>query len=105
MKGNFHLYYDEAGDYLELQVGEPREGYYEELEDGVFERKGQNTPEVLGVAIFNVSKIYHQSIDWWTKSTCEILGGIFLSTLKMGRAASEASMPPVYDRWSALILT
>ncbi len=39
MKGNLHLYYDEEGDFLELQVGEPREGYFEEIEKGIFERK------------------------------------------------------------------
>lgn len=56
MKGNLHLYYDEEGDFLELQVGEPREGYFEEIKDGVFERRDKKTEEVIGLAIFNVKK-------------------------------------------------
>ena len=56
MKGNLHVYYDEEGDFLELQVGEPRKGYFEEIKDGIFERKDQKTDEVIGVAIFNVKK-------------------------------------------------
>ena len=56
MKGNLHLYYDEEGDFLELQVGEPREGYFEELQDGIFERKDRQTNEMIGIAVFNVKK-------------------------------------------------
>ena len=56
MKGNLQVYYDEEGDFLELQVGEPREGYFEEITDGIFERKDKKTNEVIGVALFNVKK-------------------------------------------------
>lgn len=56
MKGNLHLYFDEEGDYLELQVGQPREGYFEEVKDGIFERKDSKTNEVIGLAIFNIKK-------------------------------------------------
>ena len=56
MKGNLNIYYDEEGDYLEFQVGEPREGVFEEVEDGVFERRDMKTNEAIGLAIFNFKK-------------------------------------------------
>ncbi len=56
MKGNLHVYYDEEGDFLELQVGNPREGYFEEIADEVFERRDKETKEVIGLAIFGVKK-------------------------------------------------
>ena len=63
MKGNLQVYYDEEGDFLELQVGEPREGYFEEVQNGIFERKDKKTKEVIGVAIFNVKKRTLKDID------------------------------------------
>ena len=51
MTQHLHLYYDEEGDFLELQVGKPRRGYFRELREGVFERVDEHTKEVIGVAI------------------------------------------------------
>lgn len=62
MKGDLHIYYDEEGDFLELQVGEPRAGYLEELEDGIFERRDRLTNEVIGIAVFSVKKRNLQDI-------------------------------------------
>jgi len=56
MKDKLNIYYDEEGDFLELQVGKPREGYYEEISNGVFERKDRKTNDVIGIAIFNFKK-------------------------------------------------
>lgn len=56
MKGNVNLYYDQEGDYIELQIGEPREGYCEEVDDGIFERRDMKTKEVIGISIFNFKK-------------------------------------------------
>ncbi len=56
MKGDLNIYYDDEGDYLELQIGSPRQGYFEELQNGVFERKDMKTNEVIGIAVFNFKK-------------------------------------------------
>lgn len=58
-----HVYYDEEGDFLELQVGEPREGFFEELEDGIFQRRDSQTNEIIGVAIFGVKRRPLRDID------------------------------------------
>ncbi len=58
-----HVYYDEEGDFLELQVGEPRKGYFEELEEGIFQRRDSQTDEIIGVAIFGVKKRSLKEID------------------------------------------
>lgn len=63
MKGNLHVYYDEEGDFLEFQVGEPREGYFEEIKDGIFERRDSKTDEIIGIAIFSVKKRTLQDIS------------------------------------------
>jgi predicted AlkP superfamily pyrophosphatase or phosphodiesterase len=46
--------------------------------------------------IINMSEIYHQFTNWWTKSKSFLVGGIFLSMLKIRQGVSEANMPPVY---------
>jgi hypothetical protein len=43
-----------------------------------------------------MSEIYHQFTNWWTKSKSFLVGGIFLSMLKIRQGVSEANMPPVY---------
>jgi len=56
MKGKLSIYYDQEGDFLELLIGKPREGYHEELQKGIFERRDSKTNEIIGISIFNFKK-------------------------------------------------
>ena len=38
MSNELNLYYDEEGDFLELNMGDHSEGYFKNLGDGIFER-------------------------------------------------------------------
>ncbi len=51
-----HIHYDKEGDFLEVRFGETRPSYYEDLGDDVFERRDEETDQVMGYAFFNVSK-------------------------------------------------
>ena len=56
MKGKLNLYYDEEGDFLELQVGDYTEGYFKNLGKGLFERRDKKTDQVTGIAIHGFKK-------------------------------------------------
>ncbi len=56
MKGKLNVYYDEDGDFLELQVGEYQEGYMKNLGKGIFERIDKKTGKVTGLAIWGFRK-------------------------------------------------
>ncbi len=56
MKGKLHLYYDEEGDFLELQVGDFTEGYFKNLGNGIFEMVDTKTNQVAGIAIHGFKK-------------------------------------------------
>ena len=51
MSNELNLYYDEEGDFLELNIGDYTEGYFKNLGDGVFERIDKKTNKVTGIAI------------------------------------------------------
>ncbi|MAG47609.1 hypothetical protein CL617_03310 [archaeon] len=55
-KNELDIYYDEEGDLLELRIGEPKSSYYEEIEDGIFERIDEKTKEIKGFAVFSFRK-------------------------------------------------
>ena len=38
MSNELNLYYDEEGDFLELNIGEYTEGHFKNLGNGIFER-------------------------------------------------------------------
>jgi len=59
MKGLMNIYYDEEGDFLEITLGKSKEGYAEEIDEGVFIRKDEETNEVLGIGILNFKKKSH----------------------------------------------
>ncbi|MAH06709.1 hypothetical protein CMI38_00480 [Candidatus Pacearchaeota archaeon] len=50
------IYYDVEEDILEIQIGEPTETYYDEIEDDVFEGHDEQTDELKGYKIFNFKK-------------------------------------------------
>ena len=51
-----HIHYDNEGDYLEIRVGKPKEGYFNEVGNDMFERIDEKTGKVIGLAIFNFKK-------------------------------------------------
>ena len=56
MKGKLNLYYDEEGDFLEINIRDYTEGYFKNLGDGVFERIDKKTEKVTGLAIMSFRK-------------------------------------------------
>ena len=53
---NLQIYYDIEEDILEIQIGEPTETYYDEIEDDLFEGHDEKTNELKGYKIFNFKK-------------------------------------------------
>ncbi len=56
MKGELQLYYDEEGDFLEIQIGGYTEGSFKNLGDGIFERLDKKTKKVTGIAVMGFRK-------------------------------------------------
>ena len=56
MKGQMQLYYDEEGDFLEINIGEFSEGFFRDTGDGVSERVDEKTGNVTGVAVLGFKK-------------------------------------------------
>ena len=51
-----NIYYDEEGDFLEIQVGNPKKGHFKNLGKGIFERVDEKTGDVIGIAIHGFRK-------------------------------------------------
>ncbi len=56
MKGKLNLYYDEEGDFLEIQMGDIKDGSFNNLGEGIFERVDKKTNEITGIAIQSFRK-------------------------------------------------
>ena len=56
MKGKLNLYYDEEGDFLEIQMGDFKDGSFNNLGEGIFERVDKKTNEITGIAIQSFRK-------------------------------------------------
>ncbi|MBI2629442.1 DUF2283 domain-containing protein [Candidatus Pacearchaeota archaeon] len=53
----YDIYYDEEGDFLEITFGLPSEKEYtEEIEEGVFITKDEETREIKGIGILSFKK-------------------------------------------------
>lgn len=50
------IYYDEEGDFLEINIGEYTEGYFRDVNEGISERIDEKTGEITGIAILNFRK-------------------------------------------------
>ena len=50
------MYYDEEGDFLEIQIGGYTEGSFKNLGDGIFERLDKKTKKVTGIAVMGFRK-------------------------------------------------
>ena len=53
----YGIYYDQEGDFLEITFGEPPElEYTDEIEEGVFITRNEDTDEVYSVGILSFKK-------------------------------------------------
>lgn len=48
MSNELNIYYDEEGDFLELNIGNYTEGSFKNLGDGIFERIDKKRIRLLG---------------------------------------------------------
>ncbi len=51
-----NIYYDEEGDFLEINIGEYTEGYFRDIGEGISERIDEKTGRVTGIAILDFKK-------------------------------------------------
>jgi len=56
MTKKMHIHWDPDADHLEVRFGEPRNSYYRDLGDDIFERVDEDTGKVIGYTFFNVQK-------------------------------------------------
>jgi len=56
MKGQMQVYYDEEGDFLEINIGEFTEGFFKDIGEGIAERIDEKTGKVTGIAILSFKK-------------------------------------------------
>ncbi len=56
MKGNLHIYYDQEGDFLEINIGDFTESYVRDIDEGVFERIDEKTGKVVGIGVLSFKK-------------------------------------------------
>lgn len=56
MSNELNIYYDEKGDFLELNIGGYTEGHFKNSGNGVFERIDKKTNKVTGIAIHGFRK-------------------------------------------------
>lgn len=59
-----NLYYDEEGDFLEINIGPYTEGYFRDVGEGVSERVDEKTGKVTGLAILGFKKRTEQMKDF-----------------------------------------
>lgn len=63
MGKEIRMVYDEAGDILDMSIGEPEEAISREIEDDFFIRIKQDTGEVVGFSILNFRKWFKNAKD------------------------------------------
>lgn len=56
MKGQMQVYYDEEGDFLEINIGKYTKGYFRDIDEGMWERINEKTGKVTGIAILSFRK-------------------------------------------------
>lgn len=75
MKGNLHVYYDEEGDYLEINTGKSQKSYCRDIADGVFERIDEETGNIIGIGILSFKKRTSKKKDIDIKIPIQLLLG------------------------------
>ena len=73
MKQKTELFYDEAGDLLELFVGGSRDAYYDEIENGLFIGRDRKTEEITGFKLFAFKKRLEKNRNVAYERTRDIL--------------------------------
>ncbi len=63
MKGQMQLYFDEEGDFLEINISEYAEGFFRDVGEGISERIDEKSGKVTGVAILGFKKRTQQMKD------------------------------------------
>lgn len=56
MKNELKIYYDTETDILEIQIGEPTEMFFDEIDDDLFEGHDEETGELKCFRIMNFTK-------------------------------------------------
>ena len=56
MKGNVNVYYDEEADFLEISIGKYKEGYFQDIGEGISKRIDSKTGRTVGIAIMSFLK-------------------------------------------------
>ena len=56
MKGQMQIYYDEEGDFLEINIGKYKEGYFKDMGEGIAERIDEKTGKITGIAILSFKR-------------------------------------------------
>lgn len=56
MNGNLHIYYDQEGDFLEINLGNFPASYVRDIDEGVFERIDEKTGKVVGIGVLSFKK-------------------------------------------------
>lgn len=78
MKQKLEIYYDIEDDVLEIQIGEPTECYFDEIEDDLFEGYDEDTGELKGYKIFNLTK--RKGSDWLKKIKISLPADVKIET-------------------------
>lgn len=55
-KEKLQIHYDQEGDFLEIRIGKPAKGIFEDMGDDIFRRIEENSGKINGLAIFNFKK-------------------------------------------------
>ncbi len=59
MTNQMQVYYDEEGDFLEINIGPFTEGYFEDISEGVAKRVDEKTGKITGIAILGFRQRAH----------------------------------------------
>ena len=57
------IYYDEEGDFLEINLGNFNNGYFKDIGEGISERIDEKTGKVTGIAIMSFRKRIEKEKD------------------------------------------
>ena len=56
MNKKLNLYYDEEGDYLEINLDESKDEFFKNIGDGIFQIIDKKTNKVIGISITGFKK-------------------------------------------------
>ena len=56
MKKKLYVYYDEEGDFLEINMGKYTKGYFRDIGPGLIERVDEKTGKITGFGILSFKK-------------------------------------------------